>query len=95
MKLRPTFISKIEEAIVEAEARVRRGENSPHLPRNYRDRQRAYYQPFFGNTPLDKVDTAMIRHFAIWLTNEKGRLLWVDVKLLLGFLTPPSNASEF
>ena len=35
MKLRPTFVSKIEEAIVEAEARVRRGENSPHLLRNY------------------------------------------------------------
>jgi hypothetical protein len=71
MKLRPTFVSKIEEAIVEAEARVRRGENSPHLLRNYRDRQRAYYQPFFGKTPIDKVDTAMIRQFATWLTNEK------------------------
>lgn len=72
MKLRPTMIDRCREAIKDAEARVRRGQNSIHLLRNYNDRLRAYYEPFFGTTPIDKVDTAMIRRFVNWLTVDKG-----------------------
>lgn len=72
MKTRPTFVDRCKDAVTDAKARVKRGENSPHLVRNYTDRLRRYYEPFFGKTPIDKVDTAMMRQFATWLTNEMG-----------------------
>lgn len=67
-----TFLHRIDEDVLDCEARVCRGEATRHLVRNRRDRRRAYYAPFFKDTPIDKVDTAMIRRFANWLSVEKG-----------------------
>jgi integrase len=86
MKLRPTVVQRSQAAIDDAKARVRRGENSAHLLRNYVDRDRAYIQPFFGTTPIDKVDGPKVRAFTNWLTNDKG-LSTSSAAAILSFLS--------
>lgn len=71
MKHKPTLKQKVEEAKNEAKARVARGQNAPALLVNYTDRGRKLVK-FFGDTPLEKIDTPMIRRFVDWLTTEEG-----------------------
>lgn len=71
MVLRPTFKTAAETAIRDAEARVKLGQNSPRLVQDYKDRNRVHCAPFFGDTPLVKIDSAMLRRFRDELV-EKG-----------------------
>lgn len=63
MKLRPTFKTAAETAIRDAESRVKLGLNSPRLVLDYKDRLRCHAAPFFGDTPLINIDSAMLRRF--------------------------------
>lgn len=63
MKLRPTFKTAAATAIRDAETRVKLGLNSPRLVLDYKDRLRCHCAPFFGDTPLVKIDSALLRAF--------------------------------
>tara|TARA_R110000787_G_scaffold52497_7_gene123560 strand:- start:72 stop:1106 length:1035 start_codon:yes stop_codon:yes gene_type:complete len=63
MKPKHTFTTAAEALIRDGEARVRLGQNSARLVPDYKDRLRCHCAPFFGDTPLEKIDSAMLRRF--------------------------------
>ncbi|HYC97042.1 hypothetical protein [Brevundimonas sp.] len=63
MKPKHTFITAAETLIRDGEARVRMGQNSARLVPDYKDRLRCHCAPFFGDTPLANIDSAMLRRF--------------------------------
>ena len=71
MKRRPTFLTAAETLIRDGEARVRLGQNSPLLVRDYKDRLRCHAKPFFGDTPLDKIDATKMRSFQDYLAGKE------------------------
>jgi site-specific recombinase XerD len=59
----PTFVDVAEQLIADAERRVRLGENSPSLIRDYRQRLNAYGRPFFKDARVDRIDRRRLREF--------------------------------
>lgn len=63
----PTFQDVAHMLIADGEARVAMGQNAPSLVRNYKDRLRAYGEPFFGKTKIKDIDSRKLREFRQWL----------------------------
>lgn len=66
----PDYIDEV--LVPHAEARVARGENASTLPRDYRQRNKAYIRPFFGTKALHRIDSANLREFETYLTIKRG-----------------------
>jgi hypothetical protein len=64
---RTTFVKVAALLIEEAKGRVALGLASPTLPINYRDRLRAYCEPFFGKMAVASITTPKLREFRNWL----------------------------
>jgi hypothetical protein len=65
-----TFVQVADMLIKDAESRVKVGENSPTLVRDYRQRRKAYVEPFFGKTRIDQVDRLKLRQFRGYLIDK-------------------------
>ena len=69
-KSKPTFVEIAKLLIADAETRVSTGQNSPSLTRNYKDRLRAYGEPFFGTMKIADIDSRKLREFRDWLAKK-------------------------
>jgi len=58
-----TFSVAAAATIADGEARVLIGQNKPRMVVDYRDRLRKHCEPFFGSTPLSKIDSRKLREF--------------------------------
>lgn len=67
-QIRITFANVAGDLIKDADARASNGDCAATLPRDYRQRLRAYCEPFFGNMAVADIDARKLREFRQWLT---------------------------
>lgn len=86
MTAKPTTFSMAAAAtIADGETRVRIGQNKPQMVSDYRDRLRKHCEPFFGNTPITKIDARKLRDFRDTLA-AKG-LKATSIAAILSFVS--------
>jgi len=81
-----TFVDYAYQIIDHAKSRVKLGEASPTLPRDYEQRLKAYCIPFFAKTPLHAVDHPKLRDFKTWLAIDRG-LKGATVRTVMSFVS--------
>lgn len=81
-----TFVGIANKLIHDAEVDVKAGAKSRHLPRDYRQRLKAYCGPFFGDAQVSEITHRRLKELVAWLIEER-ELSSGSVRAIMSFVS--------